>query len=76
MMGGTKLPPIPYILSNMVTQKNVRKPPDDERDIKRDDELADLPPLLRREEVRSQGCTPLAQACLSTPTVPTPCVFH
>lgn len=52
-MGGTKLPPIPYLLSNMVTQKNVRKPPEDERDIKRDDELASLPPLLRREEVRT-----------------------
>jgi len=52
MMGGTRLPPIPYLLSNMVTKKAPRKPPDDERDIKRDDELSDLPPEVRREEVR------------------------
>ena len=51
MMGGTRLPPIPYLLSNMVTKKAPRKPPDDERDIKRDDELGDLPPEVRREEV-------------------------
>ena len=53
MMGGTRLPPIPYLLSNMVTKKAPRKPPDDERDIKRDDELKDLPPEVRREEVRA-----------------------
>ena len=51
-MGGTRLPPIPYLLSNMVTKKAPRKPPDDERDIKRDDELKDMPAEVRREEVR------------------------
>jgi len=51
MMGGSKLPPIPYLLSNMVTQKNVRKPDQEEAQIMRDDELAALEAPARREEV-------------------------
>ncbi len=66
MMGGTRLPPIPYLLSNMVTKKAPRKPPDDERDIKRDDELSDLPPEVRREEVRPSCCSHPRGSLLAT----------
>ena len=51
-----KLPPIPYLLSNMIQPRKPRKFPEDERDIKTDKELAKLPMEDRKNEVRPQGC--------------------
>jgi hypothetical protein len=50
-----KLPPIPYLLSNMIQPRKPRKFPEDERDIKTDKELARLPMEDRKNEVRPQG---------------------
>jgi hypothetical protein len=47
-----KLPPIPYLLSNMIQPRKPRKFPEDERDIKTDKELARLPMEDRKNEVR------------------------
>ena len=51
-LGGIKLPPITYLVSQFVTSKRPRKAPEDERELKRDDELNDLPVDVRKEEVR------------------------
>lgn len=51
-LGGIKLPPITYLVSQFVTSKRPRKAPEDERELKRDDELDDLPAEVRKEEVR------------------------
>lgn len=50
-----KLPPIPYLLSNMIQPRKPRKFPEDERDIKTDKELARLPMEDRKNEVRRRG---------------------
>jgi hypothetical protein len=47
-----KLPPIPYLLSNMIQPRKPRKFPEDEREIKTDKELAKLPMEERKEGVR------------------------
>ena len=52
LMGGNKLPPIPYLLNSILAQKNVRKPDTEEREIMRDDELAAMEPSSRREQAR------------------------
>lgn len=49
-----KLPPIPYLLSNFIGTKHPRKAPEDEREIKRDDELGELALEQRKEEVRKK----------------------
>lgn len=53
-MGGQKLPPIPYLISTMVATKKPRHPPEDEREIKRDDAINELPPDQRKGEVSCQ----------------------
>eukprot|EP00873_Tetraselmis_striata_P028343 jgi/Tetstr1/448607/TSEL_035856.t1 len=53
-MGGQKIPPLPYLLSNMIQSKTPRKAPDDEREIKSLEELNALPDDERKEEMRKR----------------------
>ena len=46
-----KLPPIPYLLSNMIQPRKPRKFPEDEREIKSEKELSKLPMEQRKNEV-------------------------
>mmetsp|Transcript_21143 Transcript_21143/g.58671 ORF Transcript_21143/g.58671 Transcript_21143/m.58671 type:complete len:366 (-) Transcript_21143:146-1243(-) len=50
--GGQKIPPLPYLLSNVIQAKTPRKPPEDEREIKSMEELAKLPDEDRKMELR------------------------
>ena len=49
---GQRLPPIPHLLSVMVQPKKPRRYPDDEAEIKREDQIARLPDDERRKEAR------------------------
>ena len=49
--GGQKIPPLPYLLSNMVQFRTPRKYPEEERDIKRGRDLKKLAEEEQREEV-------------------------
>ncbi len=51
MFGGQKIPPLPYLLNNMVQFRAPRKYPEEEREIKRGRDLKNLPEEQRAEEV-------------------------
>jgi hypothetical protein len=65
-----KLPPIPYLLSNMIQPRKPRKFPEDEREIRTDKELARLPMEERKDEVRPTGSSVcLLRRSLTCPAV-------
>jgi hypothetical protein len=54
MGGGMKVPPMGWLLSRLVDFRGPRKPPEDERELKRDDELDALPPAERSAALRQR----------------------
>ncbi len=55
---GQRLPPIPHLLSVMVQPKKPRRYPDDEAEIKREDQITRLPDDERRKEARAPFSCP------------------
>lgn len=49
---GMKIPPMGWLLSRLVDFRGPRKPPEDEREIKKDDELERMPPAERSAALR------------------------
>ena len=47
-----KVPPLGWLLSRLVDFRSPRKAPEDEREIKRDDEIRKLPPQEQTVQVR------------------------
>lgn len=64
-----KLPPIPYLLSNMIQPRKPRKFPEDERQIKSEKELAKLPMEQRKNEVRSSSPKNIVLCCFPSAAV-------
>lgn len=54
MGGGYKLPPLPYVLQQLMTPRTPRKAPEDERDIKSEREIESLGEAQRKEETRKR----------------------
>jgi len=54
MFGGfnTKMPPLPFLVTNLANSHPPKKAPEDEKDIKFDYEISDLPPEEAKEETR------------------------
>lgn len=52
---GMKVPPLGWLLSRLVDFRSPRKPPEDEREIKQDDEIRKLP----SNEQAVQVCMPI-----------------
>jgi hypothetical protein len=52
--GGMKVPPMGWLLSRLVDFRGPRKAPEEERELKRDDELEALPPAERAAALRAR----------------------
>ena len=51
---GMKVPPLGWLLSRLIDFRGPRKPPEDEREIKRDDEIDAMPPAERAVALRTK----------------------